>query len=796
MSILYIAVLNNKNMKSIILFFLCIGSVVFAQQEKYHRVQIGLENISLQQLHALGFPVDHGVHKVGKSFTTELSEHDCKKLDSLQIQHTIELVDVQGYFLTHNKLEPQLTEKNSTCISPSLHVYQVPSQFNLGSMGGYLTYQELLDELDAMQQLYPQLITIRLPIDTFKTSEGRPIYMVKLSDNPTQLESEPRILYTALHHAREPMSLSQLVFYMWYLLENYGNDPEITYLLNERELYFVPCLNPDGYVYNQTTNPQGGGMHRKNRRNVGTSNKGVDLNRNYAYGWGTTGVSMDPNNDTYPGAGPFSEPETQAMRWLVQQVNFDVALNAHTYGMDLLYPIGTTVQEVAPHAPYFETLSSAMVSQNGYLAEKSSSLYPASGDSDDYMYMQDIGVGHKDTIFAMTPEIGTSFWPVQAEIIPTCQQMVYFNLTACHAAGSYVSIADKSADHVPFLTGYLPFSVTQLGTDTKAVSLTIEALENVSISNPNRVYNLEKGKTTLDSVQVVVTSGLPDGSQIRYVFAVNYGSWISRDTITKQIGSWVAVINDNGNTTNNWTGNWQSTAETFYSASKCLTDSPNQNYASNATNIMTWGNDIDLTHAADAQINFHAKWSIEPDYDYCQFQVSTDQGATWIGQCGKYTSLGVSGNGGVQPVGEPIYEGAQLDWVLEEVNLKDYLGKKIKIRFVLKSDSGLEKDGFYVDDIRLDITDGALSSYAGLKTLIGVYPNPANQVVVVTGLSSVENGEIIIYDMNGRKVLSEKLTPHVDTCTQSVSSLEDGIYYVQLISTQGVHENQKLFIQH
>jgi carboxypeptidase T len=781
-------------MKQLLIIFLLISSGIVAQQERYNRVRISLQDISLEQLDLLGFAVDHGIHKAGQSFITELSETDCHKLDSLAVHYDVLVHDVEAYFLANNKLITQ-QEKNTVCSSTSSHTYSVPVQFNLGSMGGYLTYQELLDELDAMHQLYPQLISNRQAIDTFKTAEGRPIYMVKLSDNPTQTESEPRILYTALHHAREPMSLSQLVFYMWYLLENYGKDPEITYLLNERELYFVPCLNPDGYVYNQTTNPQGGGMHRKNRRNIGTSNKGVDLNRNYAYGWGTTGTSMDVNSDIYPGTGPFSEPETQAIRWLAQHVDFEIALNAHTYGMDLLYPIGATVQEVAPHAPYFEALSSLMVSQNGYLAEKSSSLYPASGDSDDYLYKMDVGIGEKDTVFAMTPEIGTSFWPLQSEIIPTSKDMVFFNLTACHAAGSYLSVADKSADHVSLMTGYMPFSVVQLGVDAKPIAMTIEPLEHVAILNPNRVYALGKGQAMMDSVQIEITPVLPNGSLIRYILAVNYGTWISRDTITKQFGSWASVINDKCNTISNWTGSWQTTSETYYSSSQSLTDSPNQNYSSNATVVMTWADEIDLTNATDAQVSFHAKWAIEPNYDFCQFQVSTDQGVTWQGQCGKYTSLGVSGNGGVQPLNEPIYEGAQLNWVLEEIKLSDYLGKKVLIRFVLQSDSGLEKDGFYVDDIRLDVSESALGVLSHYTPSFAIYPNPANQHVVLDGISAAAKN-IDVFDVHGRFVLSEVLDPNLEEPRLSVLGLEDGVYYVQLTTIDGVNMRQKLYVQH
>src|SRR5690606_9629981 len=112
-------------------------------------------------------------------------------------------------------------------------------------------------------------------------------------------EAEEEVLYSALHHAREPASLSQLIYFMWYMLENYGTDEEVTYLIDNTEMYFIPMLNPDGYRYNELTDPNGGGMHRKNRNLVsgGSGNAGVDLNRNYSYHWNETGTSGNPGND-------------------------------------------------------------------------------------------------------------------------------------------------------------------------------------------------------------------------------------------------------------------------------------------------------------------------------------------------------------------------------------------------------------------------------------------------------------------------------------------------------------------
>jgi carboxypeptidase T len=67
--------------------------------------------------------------------------------------------------------------------------------------------------------------------------------------------------------------MMQNIYFMYWLFENYNIDPIATYILENRELYFTPVINPDGYEYNRSTNPNGGGMWRKNRK----LNSGIHL---------------------------------------------------------------------------------------------------------------------------------------------------------------------------------------------------------------------------------------------------------------------------------------------------------------------------------------------------------------------------------------------------------------------------------------------------------------------------------------------------------------------------------------
>lgn len=681
--------------------------------QNYSKVKIYTNQIGLQQLAELGLPVDHGIHKKNHFVITDFSENEIDILASTGVMFDILIDDVKQYYKDHSKDQ---STKNTVCATTGGGEFTptVPVNFetDVNSYAGFYTYQQMLDALDAMAVQYPNLISAKSPISAFTTWEGRSIMHVKISDNPTTDEaSETKVLYTAIHHAREPMSMSQTIFYMWYLLENYATDDEVKYLVDNTEMYFVPCINPDGYIENESNDPSGFGMHRKNKRPVGTTNPGTDLNRNYSYGWGTTGISFDENSDVYPG-GPddggdysFSEPETQAIKWLNQNINFTSSFNAHSHGNLLLHPVGTTSAEFADHHDYFTDISVHMCSLNGYAPQKSSGLYPASGDSDDYMYKEDIGVGQKDTVFAMTPEVGSAFWPAQSEVVPTCQAMVFPNLVLSHMTHKYMLVTDTDGSSVATLTGNFNHDVQRLGLEDGDVAVSITPILNIQTVGAPIIYNINLRETGSGSIAYTLNPAIAFGDEIKYVLNTEYGLWTKRDTITKTYGALTLVYQDNGTSAANWTGDWGTTTSTFVSSPRSFRDSQN-NYSNNDNSVYQYDQSIDLTNAINGRITYYAKWEIEADYDYCQFQVSTDGGATWIGQCGNYTVAGTDANGSVQPDGEPVYEGTKSDWVLEEINLSDYLGQTIDVRFQLRSDGGLNQDGFYFDDFSVYYVDG------------------------------------------------------------------------------------------
>ena len=712
---LFICVPNCGHMKlftTLLIFFLIISSNLGLAQD-YSRLKVFANELELNKLANLGVTIDHGIHKEGVFFISDFSKEERQIMDTYDFNYEVLIEDVQAYYIQELAKPASKDEgdfKNLSCSGSgaggSGFNPATPTHFNLGTMGGYLKYEEMLAELDEMVATYPNLISAKAPISTFLTAQNRPLYHVRISDNPNIDESgEPKVLYTAIHHAREPMSLMETIFFMWYVLENYGTNSEITYLVNHMQLYFVPCINPDGYVYNQTTNPNGGGMWRKNRRLNSGGSYGVDLNRNYSYGWGTTGTSFTQTNETYCGTAAFSEPETQAMRWLVQNNKFVTAFNAHTYAEDILFPIGTTTAEFADHHDYFQEYTNLMVEFNGYGAIKSSALYPASGDSDDYMYKVDIGVGVKDTMFVHTPEVGTAFWQPSSQINSTCQEMVYPNLILAHVAGIFIVTTDQDPSNIATLSGNFNHQARRLGRENGPVTVSIVPLQNiVSVGSPV-VHDLALQQNGLGAISYTLNPAIQFGNQIKYILQTDNGYWIKKDTIVKTYGAYTLQVTENGTAATNWTGNWSTTTSTFVSAPRSFTDTPTGNYVNNANTTYTYAPTIDLSNAVAAKLNFWAKWDIEADYDYVQLQVSTDNGATWVGQCGLYTVAGNSANGSVQPNNQPVWEGVQSTWVQEEIQLSDYLGQVIKVRFQLRSDGGTRKDGFYFDDFSIYYND-------------------------------------------------------------------------------------------
>lgn len=765
-------------MKLILSLLLLLPGYIYAQQEQYSKVEIKLsDEQTIQDVANLGVCVDHGIYHKNKALITDLSQSEIEVLTTSGIYLTILEEDV----LAH--LHANFAPAQDNCEPVNLDDLIVPENFEYGSMSGYYTYDEMLEQLDSMRSMYPNLITMRdsLPaVNGISTShEGRPIWMVKVSNNADVDEQEPEMIYTALHHAREPGSLTQTIFYLWYLLENYESDEQVAAILNHTELFFVPCLNPDGYVYNQTIQPNGGGMWRKNRRNNGDGTFGVDLNRNYAHQWGFDDLGSSPqtNSETYRGPSPASEPEIQLITSFVDSHNFKFALNYHTYGGLLIYPWGYS-DSFTPDSLEYSAFSKHMVSKNGYTYGTGTETvgYTVNGDSDDWYYGD---TTNREAIYSMTPEAGNSFWPTQGEIIPFCNENLYPNLWIASYLLNYaraefeytteITTLDPMnldinikrlglQDSLDFIVGFQNYDLTQVSIQPNDTLTNLNNLEEV---------NLVKEIQFQPSIQIgdtITMEYFVDNGLYKEIYPIQF-------LYVEPLGTGTAQYTDELSDLGLWSGDWNIDQSIYLSAPSSLGDSPNTNYGNNVISEIELDSIFDLTYSSNAHVEMKINFDIENDYDYVQFIAESMTDNQEYPLCGIYSNLGTIN----QDENNPLYDDTSDGWLNEIVSLNDLEGHQIKLKFRLVSDNFQTGNGFNFDDFKIYIDYTNLGVSDVTQPTVRVQPNPTTGMLHI--LSNTKGDmPVDIYSLTGELVLQ--------TVTKGkqidLTTLTAGIYFVNV----------------
>jgi carboxypeptidase T len=282
----------------------------------------------------------------------------------------------------------------------------------------YHNYAEMTAEIDQRLTTYPDIMSMRV---IGRSYQGRDIVAIKISDNVGTDESEPEVLFTHHQHAREHLTVEMALYLIRELGASYGSDSRVTNLVNSREIWIIPDINPDGGEYDIATGSYR--SWRKNRQpNSGSADVGTDLNRNWDYLWGCCGGSSGwTSSSTYRGSAPESAPEVKVVADFVrsrvvsgtQQIK--AGIDFHTYSELILWPFGYTYADTATgmtadDRDAFATVGQKMAASNGYTPEQSSDLYITDGSINDYLWG-----AHK--IFAYTFEMypssssGSGFYP-------------------------------------------------------------------------------------------------------------------------------------------------------------------------------------------------------------------------------------------------------------------------------------------------------------------------------------------------------------------------------------------------
>lgn len=258
-------------------------------------------------------------------------------------------------------------------------------------------------------------------------------------------------------------------------------------------------------------------------------------------------------------------------------------------------------------------------------------------------------------------------------------------------------------------------------------------------------------------------------------------------TVYANIGAGIATFADSAEQTfSNWTavGSWAQTTTQSHTPTKSFTDSPTGNYQNNANTSMTLTTSINIAAYPVVFLNFWHRYATEAGYDFCNVEVSSNNGTTW------------------QTV--TTYNGTMTTWTQVSLDITQYAAgsSNLKIRFRLSADAGTVADGWYVDDIKLTnystVTGvNQISEIAAKYSLNQNYPNPFNPstkiryAIAKSGFVSLK-----VYDMTG-KVVSELVNNNQTVGSYEVSfnaaALSSGVYYYKLES-EGFAETRKMLL--
>ncbi len=246
--------------------------------------------------------------------------------------------------------------------------------------GRYLTYNEYVDTMRIIAQNNPNICKL----DTLgQTATGLYVLAMKISDNPSVNEPEPRVFFEADIHGDEKCGWACAYEMIKYLVRNYGSNTLVTNLVNTREIWICPMVNPYGYVNSR----------RYNSRNV-------DLNRNWGYMWRNTS-----------GSAPFSEEETRALRKAFSRDAYSMWMSYHGGAVVTLYPWGFHTDVPLDNSEFDYVSASYARATNNRYGRIIVVMYYAPGSSCDHLF-------GAEGILAIGAEVHSIKTPPASEIDP------------------------------------------------------------------------------------------------------------------------------------------------------------------------------------------------------------------------------------------------------------------------------------------------------------------------------------------------------------------------------------------
>jgi hypothetical protein len=324
----------KKILTIVLMFLLLVTSFSAAMELKnqtYSRHNPAIVQISLPKQDILGKLIDNDFAII------EINEDNVIVFSSLEEIEWLEEQNLNPKILFNDYSEMMGWKKN-----PEL-------------LEDFHTYSELTDELHNIENSYPSITEL---YNLGSSVQGRTIWGLKITDNPDIEENEAEVRICGCHHGNELMSVELPLMLAWYMVDNYESDPNIQDLVDNRETWIIPMVNPDGREMGSRYNANG-----------------VDLNRDYGYMWNGEGGSPVP----------FSQPETQIIREHALDNNFVLSLSFHTSG-DIVNYIWNYKGDPVVDNDVVVTLSNQYGSHNGYWVVEGYDWYQTRGDTNDFSY--------------------------------------------------------------------------------------------------------------------------------------------------------------------------------------------------------------------------------------------------------------------------------------------------------------------------------------------------------------------------------------------------------------------------
>jgi hypothetical protein len=600
-------------------------------------------------------------------------------------------------------------------------------------MRSYYTLAEYQTFMQTTAATYPNLCQL---VQFGTSTQNRPLYMMKISDNVSIDENEPELKYVGSIHGDEVVGYDLMIRLIQLLTSQYATNTRISNIVNNTEIWICPMFNPDGNALVQRYNANG-----------------VDLNRNFPM---PTGV-LHPDGSTW-------QAETQAMMDFSNAHDFDLSIGFHGGALVVNYPWDYTYT-LAPDDALLREMSLTYSRENAPMY--ASTEFPQGITNGAAWYittgcMQDWNYGLTDCI-ELTTEVSAIKWPNASTLdtfwaqnqesllkylefaqngvkgIVTDTSGTPISATITIVGNSKIELTDLPIGdyHRLLLPGTYQVNASATGYISQTVSVTVPttgavtqnfSLATASITSFEGQVRSPMGVPVANASVVVSTSPITTVQtnasgifNLSNIFEGNYqisitasgfaafnqnlailqgtmrnifvlGAPLFSDDFESGMGNWTA------------TGSWGIVSN---GGSNVLTDSPAGNYSNNQNRTVRTTNPIPLQNVSNPGLSFSCKYALEAGYDFVYVEASSNN-STWV-ELGSFT-------------------GTQSTYQNNYFSLNAFAGSNLYLRFRLSTDSSQNADGIYIDNVQVsgnssnnaiygDVTGDAIVNYTDLEAV-------------------------------------------------------------------------------